>query len=138
MARGGAPARPTEGQKVLRKKMGAVETISELNETSKWRARPFTFTVEMGFVRVTGEHCWPAAAPTLGFPKPGFGFAPGCGLCGGRCPYLYARATFCTPLYPNHWQEIRYLCGCIAGNQPVRTPKWQRTVTSLLTKVASA
>ena len=39
----GAPARPTEGQKVLRKKMGAVGTISELNETSKWRARPFTF-----------------------------------------------------------------------------------------------
>ena len=29
----GAPARPTERQKVLRKKMGAVERISELNET---------------------------------------------------------------------------------------------------------
>ena len=40
----GAPARPTEGQKVLWKKMGAVERISELNESSNGRARPFPFT----------------------------------------------------------------------------------------------
>ena len=43
----GAPARPTKRQRVLQKKMGAVETKSELNKTSKLRARPFTFKINI-------------------------------------------------------------------------------------------
>ena len=38
----GAPARPTKRQRVLWKKMGAVETKSELKKTSKGRERPLT------------------------------------------------------------------------------------------------
>ena len=51
----GAPARPTGGQKVLWKKMGAVERISELNESSNARARPFTFPLPKGILLDQGE-----------------------------------------------------------------------------------